>query len=206
MRTRGGFAWLTGPARQGLVALAPAVLSIAFAIAITTCPGLAMAQDPPAPAGWASASATVSGRANEPKGRIVLTLSGKLKRPNAQDRAVFDMAMLAALPQHSFKTKTPWYGEPRKFTGPLLRDVLAAAGAEGKSLEAIAINDYKVSIPVEDALKHEVIVARLMDDQAMPLRDKGPLFIIYPFDEEPELRSSLHYSRSVWQLKALVIR
>lgn len=204
MRARGGSAQPTGAAR--LLLTGPAVLAGLAGLAFASFASLALAQDPPAPAGWVSASAASSGRTAEPKGRIVLTLSGKLKRPNAQDRAVFDMAMLAALPQHSFKTKTPWYAEPRKFTGPLLRDVLAAAGADGKSLEAIAINDYKVSIPVEDALKHPVIVARLIDDQAMPLRDKGPLFIIYPFDTAPELRSSLFYSRSVWQLKALVIR
>ena len=37
------------------------------------------------------------------------------------------MAMLAGLPQHSFTTHTPWHNGPRKFTGPLLRDVLAAS-------------------------------------------------------------------------------
>jgi len=116
------------------------------------------------------------------------------------------MAMLASLPQHSFTTRTPWYPGPRKFTGPLLRDVLAAAGAQGKTVEAIAINDYKVSIPVEDTQRHPVLLARLMDDQPMALRDKGPLFIIYPFDADAQLRSSIYYSRSAWQLKALAVR
>ena len=116
------------------------------------------------------------------------------------------MAMLAALPQFSFTTRTPWYKTAKKFTGPLLRDVLSAVGATGKTLSAVAINDYKVEIPADDANKFSVVMARLMDDQPMPLRDKGPLFIIYPYDSSEDLRSERYYSRSAWQLRKLVVK
>lgn len=139
--------------------------------------------------------------------RVVLSISGRLVQNGlAGGPALLDQDQLAALPQHSFTTKTPWYPKPRKFTGPLLRDVLAAVGAQGETVEALALNDYKVSIPMEDIAKHPVLLARLMDDQPMPVRDKGPLFILYPFDAEPNFRSALYYSRSVWQLKALIVR
>lgn len=141
-----------------------------------------------------------------PAGPVVLTLSGRLGRSNRESRALFDMSMLAALPQHSVVQKTPWYSGPRKFTGPLLRDVLAVAQAQGYQIEAIAINDYKVSIPMEDVQTLPVILARLLDDQPMPLRDKGPLFVIYPFESHPRLRNTLYYSRCIWQLKSLDIR
>jgi len=141
-----------------------------------------------------------------PSGPVVLSIAGTLQQPNRDGRALFDMAMLERLPQHSFTTKTPWYPAAHKFTGPLLRDVLAAAGAQGKQIEAIALNDYRVSIPMDDARRYAVIVARLMDGEPMSLRDKGPLFIIYPFDVEPVLRNSIYYSRSAWQLKALEVR
>jgi hypothetical protein len=140
-----------------------------------------------------------------PTGKVVLTLTGKVTKTNAGARAEFDMAMLEALPQQSFSTNTPWYKEPRKFTGPLLRDVLAAAGASGKTIKAVALNDYKVELPVEDALRYGVVLARLMDDKPMAVRDKGPLFIIYPFDTDASLRSERYYSRAAWQLKSLEI-
>ena len=35
-------------------------------------------------------------------------------------------------------------------------------------------------------------LARLLDDKPMPVRDKGPLFIIYPFDSKPELRNAVY--------------
>ena len=142
---------------------------------------------------------------DKPAGKVVLTVNGKVSQTNAPGKAEFDMAMLAALPQHSFTTMTPWYKEPRKFTGPLLRDVLAAAGASGKVIKAVALNDYKAELPVDDTQKYGVVLARLMDDKPMPVRDKGPLFIIYPFDTDETLRSERYYNRSAWQLKILEI-
>ncbi|WP_397532593.1 molybdopterin-dependent oxidoreductase [Roseateles sp.] len=141
-----------------------------------------------------------------PRGQVVLTLRGRVGKPNRGGEADFDMDMLAALPQHSITQATPWYAGPRKFTGPLLRDVLSAAVVSGRSVEAIAINDYRVTIPMEDLQNHAVILARLLDEQPMPLREKGPLFIVYPFATDPKLRSSLYYSRSAWQLRTLEVR
>ena len=52
---------------------------------------------------------------DKPIGPAVLRISGLVTQPNMQQQAVFDMAMLQALPQHSFTTQTPWYAEPVKF-------------------------------------------------------------------------------------------
>jgi hypothetical protein len=141
-----------------------------------------------------------------PSGPVLLTITGRVRKPNAGVSAVFDMAMLERLPQHSFVTRTPWYSTPRKFTGPLLRDVLAACGAQGSTLRALALNDYRVDLPFEDAHRHELLLARLLDDKPMAVRDKGPLFLIYPFDSSAELRSVVYYSRSAWQLKSIEVR
>ncbi|WP_096663668.1 molybdopterin-dependent oxidoreductase [Polaromonas sp. AET17H-212] len=143
--------------------------------------------------------------ADKPAGKPILILTGKISQKNDGDRYVFDMAMLEKLPQHSFTTKTPWFKEPVKFTGPLLRDVLTAAGASGETLTAFALNDYKTEIPAKDASLN-VIVARLMDDKTMPVREKGPLFIIYPYDQNKDLQTKIYYSRAAWQLKAIEIK
>jgi len=140
-----------------------------------------------------------------PKERPILTVSGKIGLKNAGEVARFDMKMLEALPQQTFTTRTPWYDKPVKFTGPLLADVLAAVKASGSTVSAVAINDYKISIPVGDT-QHKPIVARLMDDKPMPVREKGPLFVVYPFDSSATLRSSTYYERSIWQLKALEVQ
>lgn len=139
-------------------------------------------------------------------GSPLLTITGNIKQTNAGRLAVFDMELLEKLPQHSFETKTPWHKGPTKFTGPLLRDILAATGARGHTLLATAVNDYRVTIPMDDAQKHDVIVVRLTNGQPMALRDKGPLLIMYPFDQQPMLRSALYFSRCIWQLRGLEVQ
>ncbi|MDR7150886.1 hypothetical protein J2W49_002849 [Hydrogenophaga palleronii] len=141
-----------------------------------------------------------------PTERPVLTISGSIGVKNAGEVARFDMKMIEALPQHSFTTRTPWFDRPVQFTGPLLADVLAAVKARGGSIRASAINDYTITIPMADASAHQVIVARLLDGKPMAVRDKGPLFVIYPFDRDAALRTSVYYERSIWQLKSLDVR
>ena len=141
-----------------------------------------------------------------PKGKVVLTIKGKIEVKNRGNEAVLDMDMLSALPQHTFTTNTPWNKAPVKFTGPKLADVLKLVKAKGTSMKASAINDYHITIPMEDATRFDVVVARLINDQPIPVREKGPLFVIYPFDSSAELRSSTYYERSIWQLKSLQIQ
>lgn len=141
----------------------------------------------------------------QPAGAVVLTLTGKLRQPNRDGTAVFDMPMLAALPQHEFSTRTPWYPTPRRFKGPLLRDLLAAAGAHGTQVRARALNDYFADIPFSDTQQHDLLLAYLLDGQPITVREKGPLQLMYPLEQKPELRNALYYSRCVWQLLSLEV-
>ncbi|MDZ7920113.1 molybdopterin-dependent oxidoreductase [Rhodoferax sp.] len=156
--------------------------------------GFCLAQ---APAAWAL---------DVPTEPVVLTVSGQVSITNAGKTAVFSMAMLAKLPQRTVVTKSPWYPAGAEFTGPLLRDVLAAAGAKGNKIVAVALNDYKTDIPFDDATQHDVILARLMNGKPMPVREKGPLFVVYPLDAKPELQSQIYYNRSAWQLARLIVQ
>jgi hypothetical protein len=136
-----------------------------------------------------------------PAGPVVLSISGATVGRNG--RGEFDMAALERLPQRSIRTETPWYSGARTFSGPLLRDVLAAASATGKALRMIALNDYSVEVPVADALEHDVILATALDGKPMSVRDKGPLFVMYPFDAKPQLRNAVYFGRCIWQLRSI---
>jgi hypothetical protein len=140
-----------------------------------------------------------------PTGKVVLTISGKIGESNSPQGVQFDMAMIEKLPQHSFTTLTPWEKQPIQFTGPLLRDVLAAVKAQGTVIKAMALNDFQSTIPVEDAMKYDMVMALKMNGQPIPVKTKGPLFIVYPYDAKPELRSAVYYERSPWQVKSLTL-
>jgi hypothetical protein len=38
------------------------------------------------------------------------------------------------------------------------------------------------------------------------VRDKGPLFIVYPYDSDPQLATQTFYGRSAWQLAKLIVK
>jgi hypothetical protein len=140
-----------------------------------------------------------------PQGTVILTVSGKIGVKNSPGAALFDAALLDALPQHSFVSATPWLKNPATFTGPLLKDVLKALKAQGTHLKALALNDYKSDIPLDDAFKFDVILARKVDGRVLTVREKGPIFVMYPFERFPELKTDIYYSRCVWQLKSLSV-
>ena len=119
--------------------------------------------------------------------------------------AAFNVSSLKALPQHTFVAQTPWYKNPVKFTGPLLRDVLAAAKVKGTVIHAVALDEYRVQIPYSDAQQYDMILAHQMDGQTLTAKNKGPLFVVYPYDSKPELQTVKFYERSIWQLKSIQI-
>jgi len=118
----------------------------------------------------------------------------------------FSMADLRALGETTFETETIWTNGNQVFTGvPLAAVVERFEVAEGV-LEASAVNDYMVEIPVSDAVQGGPIIAYERNGQTMSLRNKGPLWIVYPYDSNPSAyKNERTYSRSIWQLDRLRI-
>ena len=79
-------------------------------------------------------------------------------------------------------------------------------GATGSSITVKALNDYATDIPMEDFNKYPVILALKRDGAYMPIKDKGPLFIVYPYDSDPNLKHQRFYSRSAWQVGQIVVK
>lgn len=138
-------------------------------------------------------------------GAVILTVNDKSRPSHAPVILHVDAALLDGLPQKSFTTKTPWFKDSVKFSGPLLKDVLQALKVSGTRLNATALNDYQVDIPVADAMKYGAILARRMDGRVLTVRDKGPLWLMYPFDTYPELKNLTTYSRCIWQLQTITV-
>jgi hypothetical protein len=140
-----------------------------------------------------------------PAGDVVLTVDGKIGHQNAPGQADFDLDMLRAMPVVTFRTSTPWTEGPAEFEGVLLEDVFKAVAASGKSIKATALNDYIADVDLATVLSAGAILAYRMNGAELSVRDKGPLWIMFPFDEKPELKSELVYSQSVWQLRKMTL-
>jgi hypothetical protein len=108
---------------------------------------------------------------------------------------------LAALPQATVVTENEFANGKVAYRGPLMRDVLAQLGLDGVSeVRLVAANDYFVDIPTEDFRAYDVILAMEADGKPLSRRDKGPLWLMYPISDHPELEDPNYLRRLIWQV------
>ena len=114
-----------------------------------------------------------------------------------------DLAALEQLPHHTIATATPWTEGVSSYEGVLLRDLLDRLGIAGATVKLTALNDYSITIPAADFDKYDVVLAYARDGMAMPVRDKGPLWVVYPLDDHPELNNEDTHAKMIWQVRRL---
>ena len=117
----------------------------------------------------------------------------------------FTREQFEAIGVSALTTRTPWNQDPVEFSGVKLSAFLNHVGAtKARLLRVTALNDYVTTIPVED-VAYDPILATRRDGQVMTIRQKGPIFIIYPFDQDKSLNNELYFSRCAWQVKSIEI-
>lgn len=135
-----------------------------------------------------------------PTGEVLLTVTGEIDRTNSADAAVFDLAMLQAMDPVTVETSTIWTDGVQTFRGVPLARLMQEVGAHGAMIAASALNDYTVQIPMEDAVEGGAVLAFEVNGAALSVRDKGPLWVIYPYDQSKDYQSEVIYARSIWQV------
>lgn len=158
-------------------------------------------------AGIAAATATSPARAaSASAGPALLTITGAVGKTNrgkldpvkdqmmhkqkvAFERAyAFDFAAIAALPAVTIKPTLEYDGKPHTLSGPLLLEVVKAAGAklnDDSKLLLRAVDGYVAGVTVAQARAQRYIVATHLDGATMPLGGLGPLWAIYDADKVP---------------------
>ncbi|MCJ7873929.1 molybdopterin-dependent oxidoreductase [Phaeobacter sp. J2-8] len=117
----------------------------------------------------------------------------------------FTIAQLQELPVLTVTTETIWTEGEQVFEGVPLSALLNELGVTEGVANVQAINDYAVDIPVEDLGETAPIVAFHQNGDTMSRRTKGPLWLIYPYDDSADFQTELVYSRSIWQMDRLNI-
>lgn len=149
------------------------------------------------------ATVTISPAAFAQSDPVILTIDGKIAGGVPLD---FTSSQLEAIGAASVVTSTPWHDGAPAFEGVPVSALLAHVGATGDVAEVLALNNYRTTIPLADFSEYPVLLALQQDGEYMTVRNKGPLFIIYPFDDFDELRTDLYYSRSAWQVRSITIK
>ena len=156
--------------------------------------------------GAASPSPVAAAELAQPAGPVILVVSGAIANTNGRGEARFDQAMLEELGVSALVTTTPWTDGRIRFEGVLARDLMAAVGAQGREVTALALNDYKTTMPLADLQRPDVLLAFRQDGRAMPVRERGPIWVVYPVEPGTGVQSMETRAKMVWQLKELQVR
>lgn len=154
------------------------------------CAGSVLAQEPLSP----------------PSGEVLLTVSGQIAVTNGDGVAALDIGHLEAMDPVEIRTETIWTQGEQVFEGVPLATLLRRLGAEGSVIAASALNDYTIEIPVEDAVEGGPIIAYSQNGALLSVRDKGPLWVVYPYDDKDIYQTEVIYARSIWQLARIELR
>lgn len=155
---------------------------------------------------WAALDGRPDRALPEITGPVILTVSGNIATANSDHAFKFDRAMLESLGVTTLKTTTTWTSGEVEFEGVLARDILNAVGAQGTEVLATALNDYVVRLPLQELYRYPVMLAFKMNGEYLQIKDKGPIWLVYPRDQFPELRNSMTDKKWVWQLRELEVR
>jgi hypothetical protein len=119
---------------------------------------------------------------------------------------------LQAIGETTLVTGTPWTDGQQTFVGVTGRKLLAALKARGVTgaatgVAAIANNDYQVVIPMAAFDQDDTLIAFSRDGAPLPIRDKGPLWIVFPFDQDAaKYRSTTYKAYAIWGLVRLELK
>ncbi|WP_068714159.1 oxidoreductase [Vibrio tritonius] len=124
----------------------------------------------------------------------VLTVTGI---PNTQQ---FSLEQLIQNADEEIVTATPWTDGQTKFKGISAQKLLELTGSMKSNLKVTALNNYWAVIPYSDIEKYNPVFAVERNGQEMSVRDKGPIWVIYPLSKYNQVNNELLHSRMVWQV------
>ncbi len=139
-----------------------------------------------------------------PNEKPILTVSGLVGVTNQADTLVMDRNMLEAVGTVAYRIQDPFEGRPITFSGVLMRDLLALWQVDERvqQVRLTALNDYQVTIPVEDFYTYPILLALRADGKLMDARYRGPVMLVYPLGHY-EFDIPLVRRRWIWQIRAI---
>ena len=121
----------------------------------------------------------------------------------------FDLARLQALPRSGFVTSTVWTEQVDQYEGVMLRDLLQDYGIDVDTWQGrvvlVGLDGYNATLTHDLITTTGPLLAFLRNGSPMPVRSQGPIWALFPYDDNPAYRTESIYAMSVWQLTTLRI-
>ena len=131
------------------------------------------------------------------EGQVVLTIVGNIEHTNRpafdefedpfikyhervfEKAAEFDLAMLEALGMQEIEVSYEAWPKSLNLSGPRLKDVLEAVGAQPTTLTTIALDGFAVELTSDDLDREEWIVAIKLDGHYLDIGKRGPAWVVF---------------------------
>ena len=124
---------------------------------------------------------------------------------NLTQIAELSLAEIKALPSAEFQTSTIWTEGKQSFRGVWLSELVEHLQIGGAELSFSALNEYWVEIPMPSIVHGGPLVAYEWNGIPMSPRDKGPLWVVFPYDADPKFQTETVYAQSIWQLDRIEV-
>ena len=149
---------------------------------------------------------SLAGEISAPKAQVILEIRGQIENTNGEGVAEFDLIMVEDLGLTEVVTETPWFEETSTFSGVPLKVFFEHVGADGTLAMATALDDYSIEIPLSLAFEYGAILATRHNGELMSVRERGPLWLIFPWSDNPEINNEKFFAMGIWQLKRIEFR
>jgi len=127
------------------------------------------------------------------------------KKEQPLNSVSLSMDELKALPSAEFETMTIWTEGKQHFRGVWLSDLLAHLNIVDEGVYLSALNEYLVEFTAEEIFQGGALVAYERNGAAMSQRDKGPLWVVFPYDLDPKFQKESVFAQSIWQLDRIEV-
>lgn len=133
-------------------------------------------------------------------GRVILEVQGSIQTTDGDNTARFDLEKLESLGMVEIRTESPWTDGMATFQGVPISALVDFVGASGSQVRFLALDDYTVTIPISDFDAYQPILATRRDGEPMRIRDRGPIWVIYPWSDYPQIQNEENYAKAIWQV------
>jgi hypothetical protein len=140
-----------------------------------------------------------------PRGRPLLTITGRIDVTNADGVMRVDQAALDRLGLLQMSVNDPWAKRRLGLRGVWLRDLIALAkpAAGATSLHLKALDDYQVDLKLDDVRADAILLATRNEAGAvLPVEDGGPSRVVF----SDALASKFSPDVWIWSIDTIEVR
>lgn len=119
------------------------------------------------------------------------------------DHLRLSMQALSHMGEARIEAVTPWTEGTVVFEGTPLARLAEMAGAAHGMVQITALNNYQVELALDELVAEEALLAQRMNGVRLEVRDKGPLWLVFPSAAHPALAQAENVHKWIWQVSRI---